>query len=823
MEPRTPFATSLAPSLCYTGEKKEVIGHMEAKNLYGTEAAKPSAGLLPSLFPEFYEGREGRSAVILGEALTFAVSLLLSRTHLAFGMYPFAFALLAARRRRLVPAALGAAVGALSLGAVGGVFLLAYVALLGLRVLLSLPVPKRVLFPVTEQLFGERTGLSVMAAALVGTGLAAYELLAFGVTTYALFFASAAILSPPLLTLLFSAVYEARLGASDVLGGLSEIESGEKQRTPLVELSALSLLVSLVYALRPISLFGLSFATLSSVGITLFAARRLGAPRAGVAGLLLGLVGPVAYAPAYALLGVVTGLLFPYGASVALLAGSLAAIGFSSYIEGLSGFLAFAPECAVTILVAFPLLGRLPSAVDPAEAELSRRRRREAVKEVAARPVAESNRLHRLGTAFSALSSMFYRLSDESRRPAAAEYFVECEKVCARHCATCSNRVRCWEQGERVAERSVYALANTLRTTGKISSSELPPELRSGCPRIEQILEEIREECASLGLRRYKGDRNEFLSHDYAMLAKVLSDTAARDGEEASEDVAAAERLLAALGDAGRGLTVSVFGARAKRVAVGSERGADVERVLPLLPSAAEEVLGCAVTPPIIESKDGVTVASVRAKRRYKATTASAAVPSTSHEPSGDRLRFFETEEGIFYAILSDGMGSGEAASRTAAVSVEFLEAMLSSGCSRKTALRMLNNLVRTREDECSATVDLLALDLVYGNATFLKSGAAPSYIKRGAEIFRVRSRTMPIGLFKTPDAERIHVETKVGDVLVLLSDGIVPENEDPAWLIALLAEEKADDLGALAERIVAEAVSREGRDDITVGLVAVG
>ena len=798
---------------------------MEAGQVYEAEAAGRETRLKEALFPECYEGRETRGAMLLSELMTFAVTLLLARTHLAFGMYPFALATLAVRRRRMVPAALGAAVGALTLGAVGGVFLVAYALLVGLRVLLSLPVPRRVLFPVTDRLLGERTGLSVLTAALVGTGLGAYELLAFGVTTYALLFASAAILSPTLLALSLSAAYGARLDAVDLLGEPLASGEGEGKQTPLVELSALAFLLSLVYALRPISLLGLSFSTVATVGITLFTARRLGAPRAGVVGLLLGLVGPPAYAPAYALLGVVSGLLFRYGASVALLAGSLAAIGFAGYSGGLSGFLDVAPECAVTVLVGFPLIGRLPSAADPAAAELLRRRRREAVREVAARRAEGSERLGRLGAAFSSLSSMFYRLSDETRRPAVAEYFVECEKVCARHCATCSNRVRCWEQGERVAERSVYALANTLRSTGSISSSELPLELRSGCPKIELILEEIREECASLGMRRHRGDRNEFLSHDYAMLAKVLGDAAAKDAEESGEDVAAAERIRAALGDAGRGLSVSVFGARGKRVAVGGERSADIERILPLLPTVAEEVLGCRVTPPVTESRDGVAVVSLHAKRRHSVRTASASVPSGAQEPSGDRLRFFETEEGILYAILSDGMGSGEAAARTAAVSVEFLETMLSSGCSRKTALRMLNNLVRTREDECSATVDLLALDLVYGNATFLKSGAAPSYIKRGAEIFRVRSRTMPIGLFKTPDTERIHVETHEGDVLVLLSDGIVPENEDPAWLIALLAEEKADDLSALAERIVAEAVSRGGCccDDITVGLLLVG
>jgi stage II sporulation protein E len=129
---------------------------------------------------------------------------------------------------------------------------------------------------------------------------------------------------------------------------------------------------------------------------------------------------------------------------------------------------------------------------------------------------------------------------------------------------------------------------------------------------------------------------------------------------------------------------------------------------------------------------------------------------------------------------------------------------------------------VRTREDECSATVDLFSYDLVYGNATFIKSGAAPSYMKRGPEVFRVRSRTMPLGLLKTPDAERINVEVHAGDILVLLSDGIAPENEDPAWLISLLAEEDGTDLQALATRIVAEAVSRGERDDSTVGLVRI-
>ncbi len=779
----------------------------------------PSRGVFAALFPELCGRKEGRGAEILHDALVFGVAMLLSRAHLAAGAYPFAFAYLAARRQRCVPCLLGAILGAVSLGAVAGIYITAYLGLFFLRVLVSLPVPRRALFPVTEALFSEGRGVRVMVAALVGAGLAGYELLFFGVTTYALFFSAASVLAPTVLTLLYGAVYDAPFTHTSVLGRARPTLG---RTTPLTELAALSLLVSLAYALLPLSLFGLSFFSLFAVGVTLFVARRLGAPRAGVVGLSLGLIGSLTAAPAYALLGVLAGLLFPYGTLPALLVGTLGAVGFSAYAGGLSGFLSFAPECCVVVLIGAPVLGRLLPSRDPDTAELSLRRRREAAEEGARRREGEGDRLSRLGTALSSLSGMFYRLSDETRRPAAAEYFVECEKVCARHCATCSNRVRCWEQGERVAEKSVYALAGTLRKTGKISRDTLPPELRSGCPKIETILDEIREECASLCLRRHRGDRNEFLSHDYAMLSRVLTEAAEGDRREAAPDPDTAARLAALLERELPEISVAVYGARGKRVAAACEDGALLERGAPLLHAAAEELLGCRFTEPELAVGDGVATLTMRSRRRFAVETAAAGVPRTAGETSGDRLRFFETAEDSFYALLSDGMGSGEAAGRAASVSVEFLSGMLEAGCGRATALRMLNNLVRTREDECSATVDMLAFDLVYGSATFVKSGAAPSYIKRGPEVFRVRSRTMPLGLMKTPDAERINVEVREGDILVMLSDGIAPENEDPAWLIALLAEEEGADLEALATRIVAEAVSRNERDDTTVGIVKI-
>lgn len=780
------------------------------------ETTERGRGLLAALFPELSGERAGRGAELLLDAIFFGLAALFATTHFFFGMYPFALALLGAAGRRVVPIFLGALLGASTLPAVGGVFAAAAVLLFLLRVLFSLPAPRRVLFPVTETLFGEGVGARTLAATLTGTALAAYELTVSEGATFSLYFAAVAILSPAVFTFLFSFLPEAKGRPFAV-----PREGGAVASPTMADLSLLSLFAAVTFALRELSLFGLSLSTLFAVGVTLLAARRRGAARGGVTGLLLGLLFDLVTAPALAILGLSSGLLFPFGVLYGTLGGLVGATLFVGYASGLSGFLSLLPEGATASLLLLPVLGKMTAARDPAAEALEGGRLLTAAT-AKGRPLAEGTaRLSRLGTAFSSLSAMFYRLSDEEKRPVPAEHFAECQRVCARFCATCSNRVRCWEQGDRMAERAIFGLATRLSEVGRVTAEDLPEELRSGCRRIEEMLEEIRDAAASVALRRHRGDRNEFLSLDYAMLSRLLSAAAEADARETSPDEEGSRRLSEVLAGEGASILPLVFGTRRRRVAIAAPHEATLREGAARLRELAEGALGCRLSPPALDTVDGVATLTMHTVPRFRVATASASVPLVG---SGDRIRSFPVEEGYFYTVLSDGMGSGERAAATAEVSVEFLETMLTAGTGRASSLRMLNDLVRTQSTECSATVDLFVFDTMYGHAAFFKSGAAPSFIKRGSEVLRVRSHTMPLGLVRTPDAERINLEVAEGDVVILLSDGLVPDGREPAWLPALLASESDDDLEALATRIVAEAVSRipEPRDDITVGLVRI-
>ena len=162
-------------------------------------------------------------------------------------------------------------------------------------------------------------------------------------------------------------------------------------------------------------------------------------------------------------------------------------------------------------------------------------------------------------------------------------------------------------------------------------------------------------------------------------------------------------------------------------------------------------------------------------------------------------------------------MQSGEEAVRTSAFVAEFLTKALAFGDGTATALRLLNSTIKRRRKECSATIDLFSVDLVNGEATFHKCGAAPSYIKRGDSLFRIRSKTSPIGLVSELDAERIRVDLEPGDTVVMFSDGISSDGEAP-WLLDAISSKQNTTPEAIADAVLAAAKRHTSvTDDLTV------
>jgi serine phosphatase RsbU (regulator of sigma subunit) len=165
-------------------------------------------------------------------------------------------------------------------------------------------------------------------------------------------------------------------------------------------------------------------------------------------------------------------------------------------------------------------------------------------------------------------------------------------------------------------------------------------------------------------------------------------------------------------------------------------------------------------------------------------------------------------------------MGSGQEASETSALCVAFLEKMLSSGNRVEISLQMLNSFLRAKNTgcggECSATVDLLELDMMGGHAVFAKNGAAPTYVVRRGTVYKLRSRSMPLGILRDSTPHLLRFRMHPGDVVVMVSDGVTLGNDECPWLIDLLSDPLPDSMDSLRLDILRRAIASGSPDDLS-------
>ena len=67
--------------------------------------------------------------------------------------------------------------------------------------------------------------------------------------------------------------------------------------------------------------------------------------------------------------------------------------------------------------------------------------------------------------------------------------------------------------------------------------------------------------------------------------------------------------------------------------------------------------------------------------------------------------------------------------------------------------------------------------------ASFIKSGAAPSFIVRGKAVHRLQVGSAPIGIIRTVQTQATPFLLKEGDTVVMISDGILQNDPECEWL----------------------------------------
>ncbi len=223
------------------------------------------------------------------------------------------------------------------------------------------------------------------------------------------------------------------------------------------------------------------------------------------------------------------------------------------------------------------------------------------------------------------------------------------------------------------------------------------------------------------------------------------------------------------------------------------------------------------------EIKSDIGMCSIGAdqpRERFKIETDFAECAASGE--NGDSYRFAHIGRGKYVVALSDGMGTGSDAARESRAMLELLESFLYAGFETSMAVKFINSVMLLKSDaEAFVTMDLCIIDLITGQAEFIKTGAEPSFIMRDRQVDTVKASSLPIGVVAGIDAESTHRHMKDGDVIVMVTDGIENRECGSMWISEFI--EKADvqeaDSG-LADRILNHAIEQNNgkvKDDMTV------
>lgn len=398
-------------------------------------------------------------------------------------------------------------------------------------------------------------------------------------------------------------------------------------------------------------------------------------------------------------------------------------------------------------------------------------------------------------------------------------------------CCKCKRKCECWN-GNYMDTLSVFNdVGELLRSVGVLHKADLPQHFLDRCEKPDELVSAVNGELRGQMYRRMYAARlreNRSAAYgQYKELSAILSGVSDELVNAYGPDPLAQRRLTRFLSAMDVDADVSVFRDRSGRLHILLE-SVKLSRLLqePGYIDRLSDAVGVRLCRPNggeVRAEGRITLLEAEP---LSVSVGVASMKKSGEAVSGDRGTYFKTEQGVLCILLSDGMGSGEEAARESVAAVRILERFLRTGIEPELAMTMLNSVMLLKNSDSwgFATVDLLCIDLFTGEAAFYKYGAAPSYVRAGRQIRRIRSKTLAAGLVSASGAapDIVKMQLRPGNLALIASDGVIAETND-SWLRKLITESDGTSMKDLARSALKTALMQYGNsDDMTVLAVRV-
>ncbi|MBQ2863310.1 MAG: SpoIIE family protein phosphatase, partial [Clostridia bacterium] len=425
---------------------------------------------------------------------------------------------------------------------------------------------------------------------------------------------------------------------------------------------------------------------------------------------------------------------------------------------------------------------------------------------------------------FSSLSRMLRSLSVYSERSRVLDTRAIVESVCDEICTECKRRGVCYTQRASDTADMRQKLAHALSRGSSLTKEALPEHIQKDCIRIDRLVSGARAKMASAVEQTLSDSGCKLLASDYEAMSRILDSHLEKTKEKSTLDKALSSELYELCQRNRWGIGhISVWGKRIKRIYASDIDLTSHTASARQLSESFGRVCKTRLCSPVYSIDESEVELEMHSIPTLSARCSIACAAKEGERECGDSARSFLNREGYFYSVLCDGMGSGREAAYTSAISVEYIASMLEHSNPKELTVEMLNAVLRERSGECSSTLDLLELDTYTGEGCFIKSGAAPSFVCRSKNVYKIQARTIPIGITERIRAEKIKFKLREGDVVVMASDGVTEGSARTRRMIELLCARPSDEPLDIAAYLLSSIKDLSGaEDDMTVAVTVI-
>ena len=438
-------------------------------------------------------------------------------------------------------------------------------------------------------------------------------------------------------------------------------------------------------------------------------------------------------------------------------------------------------------------------------------------------------KLHEIAESFQTVASTFDEIEEKNINVNRNDISTLFDEVADRVCKECSLNTICWHKDFYNTYQAMSNMLESMEQKGHLQMCDIPLYFKDKCIRIDVFIKNTNFMYEVFTLNKtWKKKINEskiIISQQVEGLSKIINKLA----QEINVDIHFRPELEKEIYS-----ILYINDIQVDEVLVMEDKNNKLEVMIShepcnnkrmcysIIGPIVSEVLGCRLINDRTNcGQDNKCIIKFKEEENYKIISGLAMI--SKEIVSGDNYKIIELNGKAIVAI-SDGMGSGETASIESMSALDLLETFIKNGFEKDIAIKLINSiLILKSTEECFTTIDMCMVDLFTAEVEFAKIGASSTFIKRPNKIEVIKSTSLPVGILKNIDIELTKKELDDGDIVIMISDGVLESNrhsiKKEEWLIKELNDMNTTNPQEIANNIlnVAQQNCEIQQDDMTV------